>query len=350
VVPVEDLPVIPLKPLDAVAAPPAARHVPGHGQPAPPAEPFVFTTLADSIDAGTRKSKSPRTVVPVEDLPVIPLKPLDEDDLPELPELEPVAPVAAAPAGPSMPPTLDAVVRGVAGVVEGLPEALERSREVAAPAARAILASAAATPALMKRHARLAAGAIAAVALVAVATVAIVKGPAWLGSGSDAPGVSPMAAALLPPRPSQAAEAPPLPKDVEAAVATLPHLSVETIQLLRSRGATDPARIFRQAYEAAHYGAPGLPEVEAQELRTLKSAVAATLRSRDRQRVRAYDRMSRSAHLLVDEDARVMALFARGVRALPADRRGRLQELFGKAVAAYFQPRRPTASGPAAAP
>ena len=52
----------------------------------------------------------------------------------------------------------------------------------------------------------------------------------------------------------------------------------------------------------------------------------------DRDRVRAYDRMSPERDLLVGEDAKVMALYARGVRGLGPQRRQRLQELLARAV------------------
>jgi hypothetical protein len=51
--------------------------------------------------------------------------------------------------------------------------------------------------------------------------------------------------------------------------------------------------------------------------------------------------MTAGRDLLVAEDERVLALFARGVRTLPEPRRERLQVLLGKAIAAAVkdQPR-----------
>ena len=63
------------------------------------------------------------------------------------------------------------------------------------------------------------------------------------------------------------------------------------------------------------------------------------LRSADRQRVLAYDRITAGRDLMAGEDARVLRLYARGVRALPAPRRERLQELLGKAIAASLAPK-----------
>jgi hypothetical protein len=127
----------------------------------------------------------------------------------------------------------------------------------------------------------------------------------------------------------------------------LPHLDRPTVERVLAGGTADPATVFKRSYEAAHYGATALPPDEARELRALRDVVGASLRGRDRQRMKAYDRMSPSRYLLAGEDARVMDLFTRGVRALPPERQQRLQELFGKAVAAYFQPRPAPEGAPA---
>ena len=64
-------------------------------------------------------------------------------------------------------------------------------------------------------------------------------------------------------------------------------------------------------------------------------AVARSLRPTDRQRVRGYERIRTGRELLsVSEDVKVLALFARGVRAMSPEKRERLQTLLGKAIVA----------------
>ena len=145
---------------------------------------------------------------------------------------------------------------------------------------------------------------------------------------------------------------PELPKEVQEAIAGLPHLAPETIQLVMASGqapVTDPAVVFRRAYIAVDRGTSALSDDEAKELRTLMNGVLASLRRVDRERVRAYGRLSVQRDLLVEEDRKVLSLFARGVRALPPARRERLQELSGKAIAAGL-PARPPLPGTAAVP
>ena len=120
-------------------------------------------------------------------------------------------------------------------------------------------------------------------------------------------------------------------------MAQLPHLSADTVQLVMASDATritDPSELFRRAYLAADEGTTALSEDEARELKGLMNGVLGNLRRVDRDRVRAYGRLHRQRDLLVDEDRKVAALFARGVRALPAAKRERLQELSAKAIAA----------------
>jgi hypothetical protein len=153
---------------------------------------------------------------------------------------------------------------------------------------------------------------------------------AWFsgtGAGQAAP-----APPTLPPAP----EVPPPPPEVAAAIERLPHLAPETIQLVVSTSryaAPDPPEVFRLAYLAADRGASSLTDEEARELRELRSAVLGSLRSVDRNRVLAYGRMTAGRDLLVAEDAKVLALYSRGVRALPPPRRERLQALLGRAIA-----------------
>jgi hypothetical protein len=343
----------PVRQVLAAAAPIREGGAAGREGPVPTRAPGGFTTLADSIEPSAREpSALGATATPAGDdgLPILRLKPLDPDELtPEVPESE-LTPLEETPAKapPSIPPAVDVALRSVADIIEGLPEALTRSREVATPYAKAVVAASGAAAAPMKRHARPIAAGLAAVALVTLAAVAIVQRPSWLGFRARAAAPVPTVAAPLPPAPPEVAPAP-LPRDVEVALEKLPHLALPTIQLVLARAGPDPASMFRRAHETAYYGASALPEAEARELRTLQDAVTSGLRGRDRQRVKAYGRMSPSRYLLVGEDARVMALFSRGVRALPPERRDRLQELFGKAIAAYYEPR-PSATPGVAAP
>jgi hypothetical protein len=122
----------------------------------------------------------------------------------------------------------------------------------------------------------------------------------------------------------------------QEAAEQLPHLDPETIGLVLSSApaALDPPEVFRLAYEAAERGMSGLTPGETEELRALQRQLLDTLRPTERERVRAYDRARSYRAPFAFEDQGVLALFARGARALPAARRARLQELSGKAIAA----------------
>jgi hypothetical protein len=152
------------------------------------------------------------------------------------------------------------------------------------------------------------------------------------------------------PAPLPAEKAPELPKEVQEAMAQLPHLAPDTIQLVMASGAaSDAPELFRRASVAASRGSSALTDEEARELRGLMNGVLANLRRVDRERVRAYGRLSSQRDLLVEEDRKVLSLFARGVRALSPAHRERLQELSGKAIAAGLPARTP-APGTASVP
>jgi hypothetical protein len=147
------------------------------------------------------------------------------------------------------------------------------------------------------------------------------------------------------PSPSPASPTPPpptLPPEVQLAVDQLPHLTPETIQIVMKKSAyrpRDPAEVFSRAETAAVRGMSSLPEDEANELAALRLAVARSLRPVDRQRVRGYERIRTGRELLsVSEDVKVLALFARGVRALSPEKRERLQTLLAKAIVAELGP------------
>jgi len=192
-------------------------------------------------------------------------------------------------------------------------------------------------------------GAAAATGLVVVGA-----GTVWLSSlglftrKSAPPTPAPAVA------PSPQPTAPPVPPEMQAAADQLPHLAPETIRLVSSviePGPPEPPEVFRRAQLAAKQGVAALVPEEAQELRSLRSAVVGSLRSVDRERVLAYERVTAGRDLMVGEDARVARLYARGVRALSPPRRERLQVLLGKAIAASLgrTPARVEAAAPAAA-
>jgi hypothetical protein len=181
---------------------------------------------------------------------------------------------------------------------------------------------------------RLKGGLIAALSLAAALLLGFGAWSVWSRTAEhDAGAATTATPPTLPPPPPTVPE---LPKEVQEAMAQLPHLSPDTIQLVMAGDGTritDPPELFRRAYLAAEEGTTALSEDEARELKGLMNGVLGNLRRVDRDRVRAYGRLNRQRDLLVGEDRKVAALFARGVRALPAPKRERLQELSAKAIA-----------------
>jgi hypothetical protein len=130
-----------------------------------------------------------------------------------------------------------------------------------------------------------------------------------------------------------------------AAAGRLPGLAPETITLIVSRsptGVADPGDVFQLAREAADRGTAALPPAEAEELRALGRELLAKLSRTEAERVREYDRTRARREIFPFENPPVMDLVAVGARALPAQRRERLQALTQKAVAAGID--RPEAS------
>ena len=130
-------------------------------------------------------------------------------------------------------------------------------------------------------------------------------------------------------------------KEVQQAAERMPHLAPATIQLIASNTGAQTLvvpEVFRRAHDASRRGRQTLPPAELKELSGLESAVLSSLRPAERERVRAYDRISAGSDLLSAEDERVLSLVARGVRTLSPQRRERLQVLSGKAVAAVLSP------------
>jgi hypothetical protein len=124
---------------------------------------------------------------------------------------------------------------------------------------------------------------------------------------------------------------------LEEGTAQLPHLSPDTIKLVMSRGSTgvsDPAEVFQAASDAADLGLSALTPAEREELTALRSTLLETLSPGERERLHEYDKVRGHRAPFAFEDQGTMELFARGVRAMPAESRERLQALLGRAVAA----------------
>jgi hypothetical protein len=191
----------------------------------------------------------------------------------------------------------------------------------------------------LKRAAPLAA--LGAVAVVAVATSSL-----WLPLLKQLVSSTPDEQAVAPPEPVPSPTLDPrLPKEVLAAIAQMPHLTPETVQLVVATSpfaGPEPPEVFRRARSALRRGASALTPDEARELADLERAVLSRLRPIDRERLQAYDRVHAGRELLSDEDARVLGLYARGARGLSAANRERLQALSAKAIASALRP------GPAA--
>jgi hypothetical protein len=124
---------------------------------------------------------------------------------------------------------------------------------------------------------------------------------------------------------------------LNAATEQLSYLSSETVQRVMASsitGVLDPPEIFRRAHEATERGTASLSAPEAQELRSLRRELVATLSTADRQRLQEYD-LARGVRVTMPfEDRAVLQAYARGARALPSASRVRLQVLSGKAIEA----------------
>ena len=131
----------------------------------------------------------------------------------------------------------------------------------------------------------------------------------------------------------------------------LPHLGTETIRGVLSHsptGVLDPPEVFQAACDAADRGGSALTREEAQELKALKSTLLGTLSPAQRESIRDYDEVRARRTPFAFEDQRALELFASGARALPPDSRERFQTLVGKAIAADFVRPTEVASGAAA--
>jgi hypothetical protein len=121
----------------------------------------------------------------------------------------------------------------------------------------------------------------------------------------------------------------------------LPHLAGKTIQLILATsptGVLDPPEVFRLASDAEDRGLSALTAGEALELKQLRSELLSSLSPSERERIREYDEARARRFVFPIEDRDMAGLFARGGHDLPSERRERLQELLGKAVAAGLAP------------
>ena len=342
----DGIPIIPFKPLDddrpargraAVAAPSlyevALAEVERHGgtdapwQWTPPKARPVPIAEEAAPERPARAKDEPVAISRWQEEPVaIKLAPPDpRDEEARLEELDLVEDVEDGPPPPTLPEVLGQIGTRGQGLVQ---EILRRGRALAPPSAR------------WRGLARTwAPRALPAMGAMAVLVIVVATRATWMGV-LFAPRAVQRVAPPAPPAPATP-EPSPLPREVQAAIAQLPHLSTDVVQLVIAHGGPalpDPPEVFRRAWVAANRGASALSETDAEELRSTKKAVLFSLRPAERDRVRAYDRVSVSVDLLVLEDGKVMALFTRGVRALSPARRERLQALLGKAITSALAP------------
>ena len=121
----------------------------------------------------------------------------------------------------------------------------------------------------------------------------------------------------------------------------LPHLAPETIRLVLATsadGVLDPPEVFQLASEAADRGRSTLTAAEAAELQALQRTLTNQLRPPERARLADYDRARSQRVVFPFENPYALELVARGARAMPPQSRERLQALLGKAVAAGLKP------------
>jgi hypothetical protein len=132
------------------------------------------------------------------------------------------------------------------------------------------------------------------------------------------------------------------------ATSRLPELAPEAIELvfaLSPTGVAEPGDVFLIAREATDRGQAALTPAEAGELRALQRQLLDRLSRTEAERVREYDRTRARRPIFPFENPHVMDLVARGARLLPPERLERLQALSHKAVAAGLD-----LTGTAAAP
>jgi len=138
-----------------------------------------------------------------------------------------------------------------------------------------------------------------------------------------------------------------------AAAERLPGLDRRTIELVFSRSATgvmEAPDVFQAAREAAERGTSALPPAEAEELRALQAELVAVLGPSERRLISEYDETRARRPLFPFENPQVMELVGRGALALPLERRERLRELTHRAVVAGIEPPAAAQTPPGDAP
>ncbi len=337
----------------------------------------LVTPIAEMTSAPAPVQTSVRTPVPGEDLPVIPFRPPDDDERRERAAAKTHADEDELEELPLVEVEEDPLIKGTRRGQELLALAVAWVRRVGADIRarklrQTVASSPASAPAARKsfdappspnelpvlrfadekertagvRTPKLGTRGRLVIAGLGVGILVVATGWAWIPALIDLGRrlIAPVEKKAAVPLPAASPVPPPpaLPPDVQAAVNQLPHLTPETIQIVMKKSAyrpRDPAEVFSRAETAAVRGMSSLPEEEAQELSALRLAVARSLSPTERQRVRGYERIRTGRELLsVSEDVKVLALFARGVRALPPEKRDRLQTLLGKAIVAELGP------------
>jgi hypothetical protein len=117
----------------------------------------------------------------------------------------------------------------------------------------------------------------------------------------------------------------------------LPHLSEATILKVFAQsptGVMEASDVFELTREATERGLEKLPAADAEELRALQRDLSAALRPPERRRLEEYDEARVRRGVFPFENPYAMDLVARGARALPPEKLGRLKVLTEQAVAA----------------
>ncbi len=118
-------------------------------------------------------------------------------------------------------------------------------------------------------------------------------------------------------------------------VPLLSRATAETLIRASSAQSLAPEQALRRGFQLAAAGLPALPAPEAQEMGDLTSAAYAGLSARDRTRLAAYlERLRLEQPTPPEEDREMAALMKRALLQLNAPRLARIQELYGKAIAA----------------
>jgi hypothetical protein len=124
---------------------------------------------------------------------------------------------------------------------------------------------------------------------------------------------------------------------IDQASEQFPHLARDTVGLILATNRThilEPPAVFETAWGAAERGASTLTPSEKEELERLRQQLYEELPPLDQERLRTFGRAHAQGAVFPFDAHRGLLAYARGARALPPDRRARLQTLLGKAIAA----------------